>query len=192
MFLLASVALGATGSQPLRPGDPLPEAVVRTEAGEPLTLRAAGAGKPTVLIFYRGGWCPYCTKHLAALVEIEGELRAAGFQIVALSMDRPDKLRARATHEKLPYTLLSDSRAEAAQACGIAFRVEDALVATYRDKYGIDLEADSGETHHLLPHPAVFIADAAGVVRFAHVNPDYRVRLGGGEILAAARSALGK
>lgn len=191
LFVLAAL-LGPAHAKPPAPGTAVPAATVRTPEGRALGLREALAGKPAVLIFYRGGWCPYCTKHLAALAEIEGELRAAGFGLFALSPDRPEKLRARPTHEKLPYTLLSDSKAEAAGAFGIAFRMEDALVATYKETHGIDLEADSGETHHLLPHPAVFIVDAGGVIRFVHVNPDYRVRLSGDEILAAARSVLQK
>lgn len=187
-LVLMNAASASAAPQPVAAGAPLPAATVRTTAGEAVSLRAATGGKPTVLIFYRGGWCPYCTKHLAALAEIEGELRAAGFQLVALSPDRPEKLRAQPAHAGLGYTLLSDSKAEAMRALGLAFRVEDGLVKTYKEQYGIDLEADSGETHHLLPHPAVFIVDAAGMIRFAHVNPDYKVRLSGEEILAAARA----
>ncbi|MBA4136396.1 MAG: antioxidant AhpC [Opitutus sp.] len=186
-FVFSPVASPA--AEPLGVGAPVPAALVRTVEGEQVELRTVLGGRPTVLIFYRGGWCPYCTKHLAALAEIEGELRATGFQVVALSPDRPEKLRAKPSHAGLNYTLLSDSKAEAMRAFGIAFRVEDALVATYKNSYGIDLEADSGESHHLLPHPAVFLFDATGVTRFAHVNPDYKLRLSGEEILAAAQSA---
>lgn len=189
LFTLALMhAASAASAQPIAAGTPLPDATVRTASGQAVTLRTATGGRPSVLIFYRGGWCPYCTKHLAALAEIEADLQAAGFQLLALSPDRPAKLREKPSHAGLGYTLLSDSKAEAAQALGIAFRVEDALVKTYKEQYGIDLEADSGETHHLLPHPAVFIVDAGGVVRFAHVNPDYKLRLSGDEILAAARA----
>jgi peroxiredoxin len=39
----------------------------------------------------------------------------------------------------------------------------------------------------MLPHPSVFIVDKAGVIRFAHVNPDYKDRLDPAKILAAAR-----
>lgn len=187
---LGLVSIRAAENAPAKAGEAVPPAAVLTVEGERVDLRAWLGGRPTVLIFYRGGWCPYCTKHLAALAEIEDELRAAGFQLVALSPDRPEKLRAKPSHAGLGYALLSDRKAEAMRALGIAFRVEDALVATYKERYGIDLEADSGETHRLLPHPAVFVVDAAGVIRFAHVNPDYRVRLSGEDILAAARAAV--
>lgn len=60
-------------------------------------------------------------------------------------------------------------------------------VAIHKSEYGIDLKAASVQTHHLLPHPAVFVVDARGVIRFAHVNPDYKIRLEPEKILEAIR-----
>ena len=70
---------------------------------------------------------------------------------------------------------------------GIAFQVPAELVEKYKSSYGIDIEADSGQTHHLLPHPSVFILDAEGIIRFTYVNEDYTVRLDPVKILAAAK-----
>jgi peroxiredoxin len=129
-------------------------------------------------------------RHLSALAEVHAALAEAGFSLIAISPDRPEKLRARPETAATPFLLLSDSEAQAARAFGIAFKVEDTLVAKYKESYGIDLEGDSGQTHHLLPHPAVFVADARGIIRFAHVNPDYKVRLTSEEIMRAAKRAL--
>lgn len=166
-------------------GDSLPDATVLDEDGHAVTLRDLVKDRPAVLVFYRGGWCPYCNRHLMALAEAESRILAAGHRIVAISPDQPAKLKATPDREKLGYQLFSDRKAEAAQALGIAFRVPDELVAKYKNEYKIDLEAASGETHHLLPHPAVFVVGTDGVIRFAHVDPDYRVRLSPEDILAA-------
>ena len=176
--------------EPLNVGDVIPIGEVRKDTGEAVALRDLVAWKPTVLIFYRGGWCPYCNRHLEALAEIAPELEAAGFQLLAISPDRPEKLREKSDLGKLPYTLLSDSSMDLCQSFGIAFKVDDALVAKYRDSYGIDLEGDSGETHHLLPYPSVFIVDGAGVIRYAHVDPNYKVRLDPEIILENAQAVL--
>jgi peroxiredoxin len=172
----------------LNVGDVIPAGEVRTDTGEAVTLSDLVAGKPTVLIFYRGGWCPYCNRHLAALAKVAPKLEEAGFQLLAISPDRPQKLREKPDLGQLPYTLLSDSSMDLCQSFGIAFKVDDALVAKYRDSYGIDLEGDSGETHHLLPHPSVFIVDAGGTIRFAHVDPKYKVRLDPEVILENAQA----
>lgn len=191
LFLSLTLTLAAAEATPLQVGDAVPEVVVKTTEGADVSLRDVMAGGPAVIIFYRGGWCPYCVRHLSALAEIEADLLAAGFKLVALSPDRPAKLREKPALEKLNYTLLSDSLATAARAFGLTFQVPDELVAKYKNEYKIDLEGDSGQTHHLLPHPAVFIVDAGGIIRHAHVNPDYKARLESDHILAAARAAAG-
>jgi peroxiredoxin len=190
LLLALTLGLTAAESTPLKIGDRVPDVVVQTVEGAGVALRAELAGQPSVVIFYRGGWCPYCVRHLAALAEVEADLLAAGFKLVALSPDRPAKLREKPALEKLNYILLSDSPATAARAFGLAFQVPDELVAKYKNEYKIDLEGDSGQTHHLLPHPAVFIVDAGGIIRFVHFDPDYRVRLTPEKILAAAKTVV--
>jgi peroxiredoxin len=102
---------------------------------------------------------------------------------VALSADRPEKLRETIDRHQLTWRLFSDARSTAA----LAFRVDDATVEQYK-RYSIDLEAASGETHHVLPVPGVFLIDAAGKVQFSYVHPDYRVRIPAAAVLAAAKS----
>jgi peroxiredoxin len=181
LLLLPQIALAVVAKDPhqVHPvlvGSQAPDAPLRTLDDQATTLRAQLAGKPTVLVFYRGGWCPYCNLQLSELRHLVPELAGSGFQMIALSPDRPLKLAQTLDQHELPYTLLSDSSATAMQGYGIAFRVDDATVGKYAD-YGIDLSAASGESHHALPVPSVFVIDAAGVIAFSYVNPDYRTRV---------------
>lgn len=188
-FLTLPFALHAGGdSRRLAAGDPIPDTVLGTEGSGSARLRDLVRQMPSVLIFYRGGWCPYCTRHLAALAKIENEVLGAGYQILAISIDRPSKIAETPDRKNLGYTLLSDSSAETAGAFGIAFRVPDELVSKYKGEYGIDLEAASGQTHHLLPHPAVYVVGTDSIIRFAHVSEDYKVRLEPEKVLGALRS----
>lgn len=184
VFLMSSLVMAEPASAWAKVGDTVPDVKLLTENDAAVSLREVVKEKPAVLIFYRGGWCPYCNRHLGALAEIEGKVLAAGYQILAISPDQPAKLKATPDREKLGYRLLSDRKAEVAQALGIAFEVPAELVAKYKNEYQIDLEAASGETHHLLPHPAVFVVGRDGVIRYVHVNPDYKIRLTPEEILA--------
>ncbi len=188
LLLLAAVALQAEPvATALAPGRAVPEVVVRDENNTVLKLRELVAGHPTVLIFYRGGWCPYCQRHLQGLAGIEADLRAAGVQLLAISVDQPAKLRETPGRDQLGYRLLSDSDGDAIKAFGIAYTVDDKTLAVLQS-YHIDLEAATGNKLHLLPHPAVFVVDAAGVIRFSHAETDYKVRLAPEKILAAARA----
>lgn len=182
------IALGAFGAEdPLQTGDRIPAVILHTAEGTPFNLKAAVAEKPAVLVFYRGGWCPYCTVHLSQLQKIESQLVNAGWQILAISPDRPEKLAEADAKQNYSYTLLSDSKMDASKAFGLAFEVDAATREKYKG-FGIDLEAASGETHHLLPVPAVYLAGTDGIIRFAHSNPDYKERLSNEAILEAARN----
>ncbi len=183
--LLAIIPVTAT--EQAATADRIPDVTLRTAEGAAVKLREEVAKKPAVLVFYRGGWCPYCTAHLAALSEIHDDLTEAGFQILAIGADQPWKIAATPGYDKFNYTLLSDSGMKAADAFGISFKVSDETLSKYVNDYKIDIEAASGETHHKLPHPAVFIVDTGGTIRYAHVNPDYRTRLEPKKILAKAR-----
>ena len=176
-FAESDVPQSATLIQPLEIKQFIPETTLRTREGEPFELLPALKEGPAVLIFYRGGWCPYCTRHLGELQQAEEELIALGYQILAISPDRPEKLAVTAENGSLRYTLLSDSTMEASRAFSLAFQVNDATVKMYKEKYQIDIEADSGQTHHQLPVPAVFVVDPNGQIIFSYVNADYKTRL---------------
>lgn len=167
----------------------IPDVSVKTIDGEDQKLRSIVAEKPTLLIFYRGGWCPYCSRHMAELQKIEDQIVEMGYQILAVSVDKPEILKKTLSDVELSYTLLSDSPADVMKAFGVAFRVDDATVTRYKS-IGIDLEESSGHDHHILPAPAVFILNQEGIVKFQYVNPDYKQRIDGDVLLAAAKAYL--
>ena len=170
-------------------GTEIPDVDVRNVDGDTVSLRSLASQKPTVLIFYRGGWCPYCSKHMAQLQEAEDKIVEMGYQILAVSPDRPEKLKASISEHDLSYTLLSDSPMKASSAFGLAFKVDQETLDRY-DEVGIDLEESSGYDHHLLPVPAVFLVDTDGTIRFKYVNPNYKVRIKSSVLLAAAEAYL--
>lgn len=186
---LKPVASSAEEVCPVLEGMKIPDAVVKTVDGRELSLFEIITRKPTVLIFYRGGWCPYCNLQLGQLQEIEKPLLEMGYQIVAISADKPEKLKESIQKKKINYVLLSDNTMKAAQVFGIAFHVDDATVEKYK-KFGLDIEEASGEKHHNLPVPAAFVLKTDGTIVFSYVNPDYKVRVEPEVLLAAAKAAL--
>jgi len=176
----------AQNVHPLREGDKAPNATLRRPDGQEVNLADLCAVKPTVLIFYRGGWCPYCNIHLGQMATVEPELLSMGYQVLAVSPDRPEELRKTVDKQHLTYQLLSDSDMVLSRAFGIAFRVDDPTLEKYSG-FGIDLTKSSGRSHHLLPVPAAYIVDTRGVIRFAHWDPDYKKRLDPEVLLSASR-----
>ena len=161
---------------PLAVGSAIPAVTVRNPDGSERRLGPGPLARPMVLIFYRGGWCPYCNRHLGALKKIEPQLIGLGFDLVFLSADRPEILYSSLKEPDIHYTLLSDASMRAARAYRVAYRLGPEALKQYGE-YGVDLEAASGEKHHELPVPAAFIIDRAGIIRFEYANPDYTVRI---------------
>ncbi len=187
LFAANEIADSATEVHPLLLGSQAPDVALKTLEGKDTTLWKQMDGKPAILIFYRGGWCPYCNTQLSELRLIVKQVEKLGFQMIAISPDRPEELAKTITRDKLDYRLLSDSKAAALKGFGIAFRVDDATIEKYHG-YGIDLEKSSGESHHILPVPSVFIVDSEHELQFSYTHPDYRVRVPGSVILAAAKA----
>mgnify|MGYP005845871931 CR=1 FL=1 len=185
------VATEAKTVHPLGEGAPAPDAVLAGADGKPVKMASLYTAKPSILIFYRGGWCPYCNTHLGQIAKAEPELVAMGYQILAISPDKPEAVHATLDKGDYTYQLLSDSDMVLSKAFGLAFKVDDPTIAKYRS-FGIDLDQASGRSHHLLPVPAVYIVDTKGIIRLAHWNPDYKARLQPQELLDAARRLKGR
>lgn len=174
---------------PILVGMKIPTVIVKTMDGNEVSLYDVISKKPTVLIFYRGGWCPYCNLQLGQLQEIETQLMNMGYQIVAISADRYEKLKESIQKKNIKYTLLSDSTMKAAQSFRIAFHVDDSTVKKYKE-YGLNIEEASGEKHHILPVTSVFVLKTNGTIIFSYVNPDYKVRISPEVLIAVAKAAL--
>ena len=184
-----TIAPTAAETEPIAVGKPAPDATLRRVDGSSFSLAEELTGKRTVLVFYRGGWCPFCTRHLAGLQEAQPELAKLGYRILAVSPDRPAKLAESIGKTKLTYDLAADGDLDAARAFGLAFHIPDETVTLYKDRYKIDLEDASGRTHHALPVPGVFLVDPTSQIVYAHTNPDYKTRLSTEALLKAARNA---
>ena len=194
-FMLALVATLASAAspddaskvKPLTAGTAAPAFTVHEADGKPFRFEPGKLDRPAMLIFYRGGWCPYCNAHLKDLRGAVPQIAAMGIDVLFLSTDRPEILRT-SLKEPVDYRLLSDNEVSAARAFGIAYRMDDATYAKYKS-YGLDLEESQGAKHHELPVPAVFIVDPGGKIRFAHSNVDYTQRLPAQQVIDAARAA---
>ena len=106
---------------------------------------------------------------------------------MAISPDQPSKLKETIDKHKMGFRLLSDSDMAAARSFRVAYKLDDATLAELK-KYNIDVEQASGQKHHTLPVPAVFLVATNGLIQFAYVNPDYKVRLDPELLLAAAKT----
>ena len=180
-----SIPLVAEDISPILIGEKLPNANFQNAEGEYVQLKAVLEEKPTVLVFYRGGWCPYCNVQLSGLVEIEDDVLELGYQIVAVSPDDYKNLQTTMENNSTKYKLLSDPNGKFIKEIGIAFKTSSSL------KEYITGKGQKGETSSVMPAPTVMIVDKKGVIKFEYINPNYKERISGEMLLSVLRTIKG-
>ena len=160
--ILISIVISTVNAQenicPVLIGSEVPSLQLTDVDGAAQNLQEIIKKQPSVIIFYRGGWCPYCMKHLKDVEKSVTELSQLGYQVIAISSDKPNDAKKTKEKRSLSFTVLSDTSAVVMQAFGIAFDPES-------------------KKHPVLPVPSVFLIDKNGKIVFEHVDPKYSRRL---------------
>ena len=168
-------------------GDRVGEATLLSDSGAPVALSSLYSQRPVVVTFYRGGWCPYCTRALAEWEGRRGELAAMGVDFVAITPERPDLSHQTAEKAELGFTILSEAQFQAADAFRVRFSLDERTRTQYKG-YGVDLAAVNAAGMWDLPAPGTFLIDTQGIVRYAWADWDYRQRANPDEVIGAARA----
>jgi peroxiredoxin len=166
-------------------GDKLAPFALPDATGQARTLDELSADGPAVIVFYRGGWCPYCNLTLRTYQrDLLPQLSARSARLVAISPETPDASLSTQEKAELTYTVLSDSGARLASALGITFDPSEEGLAAQRT-LGLDIRTTRADGGTALPMPTVLIVDRDHTVRFVDIHPDYTGRTEVDEILAA-------
>ncbi len=157
-------------------GDVLEPFALADPAGRTVSLDDLLAAGPTVLVFYRGAWCPYCNITLTTYRrELAPALRERGVTLAAISPQQPDGSLTMQEKHDLDFPVLSDADNALAGRLGIVIHPTAEVSAAQRS-LGLDLTAVNGQDAPSLPMPTVLVVDRDRTVRFADVHPDYTER----------------
>lgn len=171
----------ADAVKPILIGQKFSDATLQDVNGKDVNLQALISEKPSVVVFYRGGWCPYCNAQLSGLAKIEKEITDLGYQIIAISPENFQNIPDVAKKDKVAYTLLSDDGGKLIQKTGIAFKMPDNYQTMLAGKV-------KGGLTPLLPVASVFLLNKSGEIIFEYINPDYKYRLSGEMLLAVLKT----
>jgi peroxiredoxin len=171
-------------------GTVLPDAELLDVHGAATTLYAAAGGGTSVLVFYRGAWCPYCNIALSAYQDqLLPQLTERGIRLVAISPQKPDGSLAMQQKHSLAFTVVSDPGNIIAGRLGILTQPsEEARAAQLQ--LGLDLTSVNADGTVALPMPATVILDASHTVRWIDVHPDYSTRTEPQQVIGAAEDIL--
>ncbi|MET8615773.1 peroxiredoxin-like family protein [Streptomyces sp. RM1] len=172
-------------------GTVLPDASLQDAHGNPTTLRQTRAGRPAVIVFYRGAWCPYCNVALRTYErELAAELGERGVALIAVSPQKPDGSLTMAETNELSYAVLSDPGNVLGHALGIVTRPNDRALQA-QASLGLDLAEVNADGTPDIVMPTVVVVDAEGVVRWIDVHPNYTTRTEPVQIIEAVSRTIG-
>lgn len=185
----ADLALAASGilSSAMKAGQFAPDFVLPNIDGKAVRLSDVLRNGPTIVSFYRGGWCPYCNLELRAYQALAEEMNAAGVQMLAISPQKPDESAATVKKNGLGFQVLSDLGSTVSKQFGIAFDLAEELRPIYT-RLGHALPDFNG-ADWVLPIPATYVIGTDRKIILAHVDTDYRSRLEPSDAIAAAACA---
>ena len=103
--------------QRLAPGDPAPDFTLPTDTGEQVSL-ADLRGRKVIVYFYPAAMTPGCTKQACDFTDSLDSLKGAGYDVLGISPDKPEKLAKFRERDHLTITLLSDADKSVMNAYG--------------------------------------------------------------------------
>lgn len=146
----------------LRAGRTLPDVALRTDTGDSVTWHDL-KGKPAVIIFLRGSWCPFCNSQVKDLTSHYREINATGATLIFVTPKPLDTTRRVAEIFEVDFTFWIDDDLVTAKALGIEATGE--VPKELRDKFGSDTV-----------RPTSIILDAKGIIAYATTSNDVRAR----------------
>jgi peroxiredoxin len=166
-------------------GETLPNRELWDPRGAVIKLDAALDGRRSVIVFYRGVWCPYCNIALHAYQsQLLPELERRAVGLIAVSPQTPDGSLSMREKQELRFAVLSDPGNALASSAGIDISPSEATRAAQLE-LGLDLTAANADGTTVIPMPTTVILDPDRTVRWIDVHPDYTTRSEPGEILTA-------
>ena len=128
-----------------------------------------------VVVFYRGSWCPYCNLYLRNLQKNMPQIKAAGGNLVAISVENPDNSLAISKKNELDFTVLSDPNLNLARSFGIVYDFSKETDEAYK-AHGLDIAKHNEMDKPQLPLSATYVVNKKGEIVYAFLEPDYKKR----------------
>ena len=176
---LAFLGLSAASAQARMPpavavGDAIVDFVATDDQGRQFAL-ASLRGRPFLLKFFRGHWCPYCVAELRRWEELRPDLASRRIEVVTVCADTAEQIRQGRAKHGLCAVMIPDAD------LAITDRYNLRNPKNFAPKKGLIVP---------LPIPTTILVDATGTVRWIDQASDYMRRSDPDRVLAAIRSTL--
>ena len=168
-------ALGTLDGAGLVAGTKVADFTIRNHLGDSVSWASLKENGVLLVVFYRGGWCPYCNRQIRQLTEAWPQFKQRKVMPVLISADSPDAAALASRTYEIPFPVLSDPDLVVHDLFQVTTELSPDLIPKYRE-YGIDLAEWNGKGHHKYAVASAFLIDKQGTVVWSHSASDYKTR----------------
>jgi peroxiredoxin len=140
----------------LRTGSPLPDFSATDEQGNPLRSVELH-GSPSVILFVRGNWCPFCTRQVNDMTQHYRDIVDLGARLVLITPRPLETTRRVASFFEVEFEFWLDDELSIARQLGLL--QENGVPGGYSKEYGRDTV-----------WPTSLVVDAAGIIRYTELS----------------------
>jgi peroxiredoxin len=158
----------------LQVGDVALNFTLSNAAGKNVTLYDELKKGTVILMWYRGGWCPYCNMTLHHMQEALPDFKKYNANLLAISPEVPDSSITTKEKHNLAFEVLSDVGNVVAKDYKVVFKLTDDVANIYENGFG--LSDYNGNDKAELPLAATYIIGQDKVIKYAFLDADYRNR----------------
>lgn len=153
-----------------------PDFKVKDQSGVEVSLKELRKKGPVVLLFYRGNWCPYCSKELTRFQDSLQLITAKGASVIAITPEASEGVNKTIEKTKAVFPIIHDEEMKISKQYKVAYEVDERTAGRYKS-FGTDLLAiNQQKLKAWLPVPAVYIVNKDGAVTYRYFNEDYKKR----------------
>jgi peroxiredoxin len=167
----------------LQVGEKAPEIKAKTAEGKTFALYDQLKSKPVVLIFYRGYWCPVCSRYLSAYQDSLQLIVDRGASFIAVTPETYDFVEKTREKTKAGFEIISDTDGKIMEDYKVNFNVTEDYVHGIETHLNADIAKTNGQDEAVLPVPATYIIDQKGNIVYRQFDLNYSNRASVGEIL---------
>jgi peroxiredoxin len=147
-----------------------------------IQFRIAAKNQKAVVLFYRGYWCPHCTRLLSRIQDSLHLFTEKGFTVMAVSPESPVNRAKTLEKTKAGFSLISDSGLTIIKKYDLSYELSESQLSRYRTA-GLDIPSINYPNGPYLPVPAVFIIGKDFTINFRFFDPEHKTRISVKQIL---------
>ena len=137
--------LNAPVPRGLKPGDKAPSFTGYDQNGKQVQLKKILESGPMVLFFYRGKWCPVCSKYLNDYQDSLNILTGMGVNVVAITPESIENVEQTVKLHNLTFTVVYDCQEQIMKDYDVMFSVTGDYQDQLRSTCRLTLQKTMGE-----------------------------------------------